>query len=149
VNSTTRKIMFRWLAAAALACFFSSLPIGLEFEAGSNIPWVKGLAAAAKNGGGSGSGHGGGHGGGNGGGGSGRNGGDDDRQSGYGGRNHYVGPHGESIEMEGDWIEVIYPGGWKEEVEDGKLELKDPTGRTVAERRATPEDMARLRALAR
>jgi hypothetical protein len=54
---------------------------------------------------------------------------------------------GAKIEVEGGKIEIVYPDGWKEELENGIFELKDPSGRTVIERRATREDVARLRAI--
>jgi hypothetical protein len=61
---------------------------------------------------------------------------------------HYVdGDTGARIEIDGGKIEIVYPDGWKEELEDGIFELKDPSGRTVIERRATGEDVARLRAI--
>ncbi|WP_238367689.1 hypothetical protein [Mesobacterium pallidum] len=44
-------------------------------------------------------------------------------------------------------IEARYSTGWKEEIENGRYELKNPAGRTVRERMATEEDMARLSAL--
>ena len=60
-----------------------------------------------------------------------------------------VGHDGARIEIRGGAIQVLYRGGWKEEIRNGRLELKDPRGRTVVRRRATPEDFARLQALAR
>jgi hypothetical protein len=61
---------------------------------------------------------------------------------------HYVDRDtGARIEIDGRKIEIVYPDGWKEELENGIFELKDPSGRTVIERRATREDVARLRAI--
>ena len=61
---------------------------------------------------------------------------------------HYLdGATGAKIEVGGGKIEIMYPDGWKEELENGIFELKDPSGRTVIERRATREDVARLRAI--
>jgi hypothetical protein len=61
---------------------------------------------------------------------------------------HYVdGDTGARIEIDGGNIEIVYPDGWKEELENGIFELKDPSGRTVIERPATGEDVARLRAI--
>jgi hypothetical protein len=61
---------------------------------------------------------------------------------------HYVdGDTGARIEVDGGKIKIVYPDGWKEELENGIFELKDPSGRTVIERRATGEDVARLRAI--
>ena len=45
-------------------------------------------------------------------------------------------------------IEVSYASGWREEVEAGRYELKDPSNRTVVERRATGADLDRLMGLA-
>lgn len=44
-------------------------------------------------------------------------------------------------------IEVVYSNGWKEEVENGRYERKNPAGRTVEQRRATQADVDRLVAL--
>jgi hypothetical protein len=41
-------------------------------------------------------------------------------------------------------LEVTYSDGWKEEVENGRYELKDPTNRTVVERPANQTDFDRL-----
>jgi hypothetical protein len=46
-------------------------------------------------------------------------------------------------------IEVTYADGWKEEVENGRYELKDARNRTVVERAATRQDYDRLGAIAR
>ena len=53
---------------------------------------------------------------------------------------------GTKIEVFGDKIEVTYGDGWKEEIEAGRYELKDPAGNTVVERPATPADRNRLEA---
>jgi hypothetical protein len=63
--------------------------------------------------------------------------------------NYRRGGNGEWIEVQGNRIEVTYPGGWKEGVRDGTFELKDPRGRTVVKRRATATDRARLQSLSR
>ncbi|VVT08633.1 conserved exported hypothetical protein [Rhizobium sp. EC-SD404] len=47
-------------------------------------------------------------------------------------------------ESEGSALEVTYSDGWKEEVENGRYELKDPTNQTVVERPATQSDIDRL-----
>ena len=46
-------------------------------------------------------------------------------------------------------IEVTYADGWKEEVENGRYELKDAQNRTVVERAATRQDYDRLGAIGR
>ena len=48
----------------------------------------------------------------------------------------------------GGAIEVSYATGWREELEGGRYELKDPNNNTVVERQATSADVRRLRALA-
>ena len=44
---------------------------------------------------------------------------------------------------------MVHASGIKEEVENGRYELKDAAGRTIVERRATAADIARLAGLAR
>ncbi len=52
-------------------------------------------------------------------------------------------------EVAGNHIEIGYSDGWKEEVEDGRYELKNPSNRTVVQRPATQDDINRLSATAR
>jgi hypothetical protein len=52
-------------------------------------------------------------------------------------------------EVAGGNLEVTYSRGWKEEIENGRYELKDPANRTVIERPATAADRARLSAIIR
>lgn len=47
-------------------------------------------------------------------------------------------------ERSGESLEVVYSRGWKEEIEQGRYELKDPDNRTVIERPATAADRKRL-----
>lgn len=54
----------------------------------------------------------------------------------------------DTARIEGGRVEVTYSRGWKEAVENGRYELKDPANRTVVERPATTADLARLAALA-
>ena len=51
------------------------------------------------------------------------------------------------VERSATEIEVRYSDGTKEEIEAGRYERKDASGRTVEERPATPADIARLSAL--
>lgn len=68
-----------------------------------------------------------------------------------------IGPNGSirgggtvaKLETNGRNIEVTYSDGWKEEIEAGRYELKDASGRTVIQRPARPSDRARLFAAAR
>lgn len=48
-----------------------------------------------------------------------------------------------------DAIEITYKGGWRERVQGGRYDLRDPSGRLVVERRARPDDVERLRQLQR
>jgi hypothetical protein len=43
-------------------------------------------------------------------------------------------------------FDVIYPDGYEEQIRHGVLELRDPQGRTVIRRPATPKDYSRLQA---
>ena len=54
-----------------------------------------------------------------------------------------------SFERTAAGVEVIYSNGVKEEIENGRLEMKDAAGRTVIERPATQRDVARLNGNAR
>ena len=44
-------------------------------------------------------------------------------------------------------LHLRYANGWDEQILNGTYRLVDPQGRTVADRRATPDDLARMRAL--
>ncbi len=50
------------------------------------------------------------------------------------------------VEQTATSIEIRYSRGWKEEIENGVYELKDPANRTVIERPATAADWDRLAA---
>ena len=88
-------------------------------------------------------------------------GGDDDRDDDHGrgrGRDddHAGGPVGTPgdrtptrYERSAEGIEVTYADGWREELESGRYELKDPQNRTVVERPATRQDYERLSAIPR
>lgn len=54
---------------------------------------------------------------------------------------------GDKVEINGSTIKVIHPDGMKEEIQNGRFEMEDAFGRTIIERKATPEDLARLLAL--
>jgi hypothetical protein len=161
----------RFLAATVAAILTAVRPLVPDGFGGAN-PFDAPSAAARKGGDNSGSGSGGGGGDDNsgsgsdnsgpGGGDDGGNGGDnnsgpgggdddgdnDDDDSGRSDGRYIDGATGARIEVDGGNIEIVYPDGWKEELENGIFELKDPAGRTVIERRATREDVARLRAIA-
>ena len=57
--------------------------------------------------------------------------------------------HGDmKVESEGDKIEVTFPDGTKQEIENGRFEQKNAAGRTIVERPATRADFERLRGAA-
>jgi hypothetical protein len=68
--------------------------------------------------------------------------------SGRRGAEHINPATGDKVEIEGSNIEVRHADGTKEEIENGRYEMKDRNGRTIIERRATEVDRARLMALA-
>ena len=51
---------------------------------------------------------------------------------------------GARVEINGNDIEVVHASGIKEEIENGRFEMKDASGRTIVERPATAADIARL-----
>jgi hypothetical protein len=53
------------------------------------------------------------------------------------------------VEIGTQSVEVSYSGGWREQVEGNRYELKDPNNNTVVERRATQADVDRLMSLGR
>jgi hypothetical protein len=53
------------------------------------------------------------------------------------------------VERSAARTEILYTTGWREELENGRYELKDPNGNTVVERIATPRDTARIARFAR
>ncbi|CDX21865.1 Glycine-rich cell wall protein [Mesorhizobium sp. ORS 3324] len=125
------------------------------------------VAAAAHAGNGNGGGNGGGgNGGGNGGGGN--SSGGNSGNSNAGGANANAGPGnnsgkgntnpgsrashvnastGDTVEVDGDKITVVHRNGMKEEIENGRFEMTDAQGRTIIDRLATQEDLARLLSL--
>jgi hypothetical protein len=52
--------------------------------------------------------------------------------------------NGSTVEVSGRDIEITHADGWKEEIESGRYEMKDPNNNTVVERAATSEDFSRL-----
>jgi hypothetical protein len=49
--------------------------------------------------------------------------------------------------VDGDKVEVTHPDGTKEEIENGRFEMKDAQNRTIVDRPATAADRARLQGL--
>ena len=52
------------------------------------------------------------------------------------------------VQAVGGNLEIRYSSGWKEELQNGRYELKDPNNNTVVERPARPADVSRLEGLA-
>ncbi|PZV34842.1 hypothetical protein [Mesorhizobium kowhaii] len=143
---TTRSCWLALRATSALALAIA--PCQLTFH--GPAPGIVAASALAKD-----SGHDSGGGGGSGSGGSGNsNSGNvgDGGYSGSGGGDDEEGDHvnaatGDRVEVEGNKIEVEHPDGIKEEIENGRFEMKDALGRTIVERPATANDISRLQAL--
>lgn len=158
--TSSRLIWFALRASTALA--LTTAPYQLSLH---TVAKIGPAAAYAKSDGGGGGGSGEGHGGSSGSGGNSESGGGDDGgNSGSGGgddgggddhgaddnghhEQEHVNSAGDKVEVEGNKIEVTHPDGTREEIEDGRLETKDASGRTIAERAATPADIARLQGL--
>ncbi|TPL49783.1 hypothetical protein [Mesorhizobium sp. B2-4-6] len=62
-----------------------------------------------------------------------------------GGKNSYTNAAtGDTLSIDGDKVTVIHRNGMKEQVQNGRFEMKDAQGRTIIERQATEEDLSRL-----
>ncbi|PBB71755.1 hypothetical protein CK227_30855 [Mesorhizobium sp. WSM4308] len=60
---------------------------------------------------------------------------------------HVNGTTGDKVEVSGSKITVTHPDGITEKIENGRFRMKDALGRTIIDRRATPADVSRLKAL--
>ncbi|UCI24900.1 hypothetical protein [Mesorhizobium sp. B2-8-5] len=61
------------------------------------------------------------------------------------GKNSYTNAAtGDTLSIDGDKVTVIHSNGMKEQVQNGRFEMKDAQGRTIIERQATEEDLSRL-----
>lgn len=157
--TSSRFIWFALRASTALA--LTAAPYQLSLYGAAKIGPAAAYAEGGDGGGGGHDGGGEGHDGGSGSGGNsgsdgggGHDGGDDgpgDDQgaddNGHHGQEHVNSATGDKVEVEGNKIEVTHPDGTKEELENGRLETKDASGRTIAESTATPADIARLQGL--
>ncbi|ODA92258.1 hypothetical protein BFX40_04685 [Mesorhizobium sp. SEMIA 3007] len=132
---------------------------------GGNSGGGNGGNSSGGNGGNSGGGNGGNSGGGNGGNSSGGNSGNgngnggnsgtdgsgDNSASGKGqsdkGVSHVNAATGDKVSVSGNKITVTHPDGITEKIENGRFKMKDALGRTIIDRRATPADVSRLKAL--
>lgn len=158
---TTRCCRLALNSAAALALTIAPYQISLH---GSALGIHAASAQAGKGGGGnSGGGNGGGNsGGGNSGGNS--NGGNSGNSNGNGnsgnsgksGSNkgksgnsasHVNAATGDRVDVTGNKITVLHPNGITEQLENGRFRMADALGRTIIDRRATPADVSRLKAL--
>ncbi|MER9298430.1 hypothetical protein NKI38_18305 [Mesorhizobium sp. M0621] len=144
---------YRWLALRATSALALAIaPCQLAFH--GSAPGIVAAAAHAKDGGNSGGSGGNGGNSGNSGAGGGNNGagnahgGTDNSGSGNGGAGRHVNAAtGDKVEVDGNKIEVEHPDGIREEIENGRFEMKDALGRTIVERPATADDFSRLEAL--
>ncbi|WP_214475292.1 hypothetical protein [Mesorhizobium sp. dw_380] len=87
----------------------------------------------------------------NGNGNSGADGGGADSGSGKGqgdkGASHVNAATGDKVDVDGNKITVQHPDGMTEKIENGRFRMQDALGRTIIDRRATPADVTRLKAL--
>lgn len=162
----TTALALRLAALLGTTAFFAASPVTVQFDGVSALPQLTLSAALASGGDSGGSDDGGndGDGGGDGGGDDNDGGNDDDSgddssdddddddDDGQGGSTGGGSPTGDAgqvtkIETSASGIEVTYADGSKEEIENGRYERKDSTGRTVEERAATQADFDRLSAL--
>ncbi|MER9338042.1 hypothetical protein NKJ06_29450, partial [Mesorhizobium sp. M0293] len=61
--------------------------------------------------------------------------------------NHVNATTGDKVDVTGNKITVRHPDGITEKVENGRFKMEDALGRTIIDRRATPADVSRLKAL--
>ncbi|KQU92068.1 hypothetical protein ASD12_03765 [Mesorhizobium sp. Root102] len=54
---------------------------------------------------------------------------------------------GDKVDVTGNKITVRHPDGITEEIENGRFRMEDALGRTIIDRRVTPADVGRLKAL--
>jgi hypothetical protein len=54
---------------------------------------------------------------------------------------------GDKVDVDGNKISVQHPDGISEKIENGRFRMQDALGRTIIDRRATPADAERLKAL--
>ena len=63
------------------------------------------------------------------------------------GVSHVNAATGDKVSVSGNKITVTHPDGITEKIENGRFKMKDALGRTIIDRRATPADVSRLKAL--
>ena len=162
---TTRCCRLALRSAAALALTIAPYQIALH----GSTPGIHAASAqAGKGGGGNGGGN---SGGGNGSGGGNSSGGNSGNSSGNSGNSngnngnsnngksgaakgksnnsasHVNVATGDKVDVTGNNITVRHPDGITEQLENGRFRMEDALGRTIIDRRATPADVSRLKAL--
>ncbi|UVK55938.1 hypothetical protein DBIPINDM_002510 [Mesorhizobium sp. AR02] len=63
------------------------------------------------------------------------------------GANHVNVTTGDKVDVSGNKITVTHPDGITEKIENGRFRMQDALGRTIIDRRATPADVSRLKAM--
>jgi hypothetical protein len=63
------------------------------------------------------------------------------------GASHVNTATGDKVDVSDNKITVTHPDGIVEKVESGRFKMQDALGRTIIDRRATPADVSRLKAL--
>ncbi|KRB20635.1 MULTISPECIES: hypothetical protein [Mesorhizobium] len=63
------------------------------------------------------------------------------------GTSHVNATTGDKVSVDGSKISVEHPNGMTEKIENGRFSMRDALGRTIIDRRATPADVRRLKAL--
>ncbi|AZO45989.1 hypothetical protein EJ076_04350 [Mesorhizobium sp. M7D.F.Ca.US.005.01.1.1] len=154
---TTRCCRLALRLAAALALTIAPYHFALH----GSVPGIDTASAQAGKGGngggnsGGGNGNGGSSGGGNSSGGNSgnSNGNGNSGNSGKSGSNkgnsasHVNATTGDKVDVTGNKITVRHPDGLTEQLENGRFRMEDALGRTIIDRRATPADVSRLKAL--
>ena len=137
---TARCRRLTLVSAAALALAIVPYRISLHGSA----PGIDAVTAQAAKGG-----NGGGNNGNGNGGNSGTDGDGDGSSNGQSGKgaSHVNTTTGDKVDVSGSKITVTHPNGFVEKVESGRFRMQDALGRTIIDRRATPADISRLKAL--
>ncbi|TPK94013.1 hypothetical protein FJ934_16130 [Mesorhizobium sp. B2-4-12] len=68
-------------------------------------------------------------------------------QNDQGASSHVNTATGDKIDVDGKKITVQHPDGITEKIENGRFRMEDALGRTIIDRRVTPADISRLKAL--
>ncbi|UCI30878.1 hypothetical protein [Mesorhizobium sp. B4-1-4] len=68
-------------------------------------------------------------------------------QNDQGASSHVNTATGDKVDVDGKKIMVQHPDGITEKIENGRFRMEDALGRTIIDRRVTPADISRLKAL--